>query len=208
MIFAVRSFFAGLLVLAAMGAANAAQTITWETLSPEAGAPVFISPNAERRGNVGVEMFGGSKSDFEYFLQDMELMRQLQPAGGFLNTRLDGQEVRIAGYVTPVGFDDESVDELLFVPFLGACIHVPPPEANQIIHVSNAKGVTLQNVWEPMWLSGRLRAKPVATILADVGYRMENAVAVPYDGDGTDLGGIVDAYDGDGAGWGADTQTD
>lgn len=185
-----RFLLAAFVVLFTLAPVSAQQTITWETLSPDSGKPVLFSPNAKRRGSVGIEMFGGSKTDYEYFLQDMELMRQMQPLGGFLNTGLDGKPVRIAGYVTPVGFDSENVTEFLFVPFLGACIHVPPPEANQIIHVTNAQGVTVNNLWEPMWLTGTLQAKPVATILADVGYQMAEAVAEPYNGDMDDLEGV------------------
>lgn len=185
-----RFFLAAFVLLFTLAPVSAQQTITWETLSPDSGKPVILSPNAKRRGSVGIEMFGGSKTDYEYFLQDMELMRQMQPLGGFLNTELDGKPVRIAGYVTPVGFDSENVTEFLFVPFLGACIHVPPPEANQIIHVTNAQGVTVNNLWEPMWLTGTLQAKPVATILADVGYQMAEAVAEPYNGDMNDLEGV------------------
>ena len=162
--------------------ALAGQTISWQTLAPATGAPVRIAAGAERAGAVDRSTFDGSDEDFSLFLEDLELMREMQPPGGFLNTALDGREVEIAGYVTPVGFDDDVVTEFLFVPFLGACVHVPPPEANQIIHVTNASGIRADDVWQPVWLSGRLRAKPVATVLADVGYRMNGATVRPYDG--------------------------
>ena len=162
--------------------AFAAQTITWEKLAPATGPAVVIDAAAPRLGEMDVSDFDGSPEDLELHLEDMELMRSMQQEGGRLNAGLDGEKVRIAGYITPLAFDDENVDEFLFVPFLGACIHVPPPEANQIIHVRGAKGVKAADVWQPMWLEGTLRAKPVGTVLADVGYRMESALVAPYDG--------------------------
>ena len=171
---------------AAFAASSAAraepQTITWETLAPKTGPAIVIDVAAPRTGNVAAADFDGSKEDYEFFLEDLEIMRDMQPEGGKLNAALDGKQVRIAGYVTPVGFDDTDVVEFLFVPFLGACSHVPPPHANQIIHVKNAKGIKTEDLWRPMWLNGTLRAQPVATVLADVGYRMDSAVVEPYDG--------------------------
>lgn len=51
----------------------------------------------------------------------------------------DGRTVDLDGYVVPLGTNDAGlVDELLFVPFYGACIHVPPPPPNQIIQIGRA----------------------------------------------------------------------
>ena len=177
----MRTILAFSLVLLALPA-FAAQTITWETLAPKTGPKIVIDASAQRLGEVDRSDFDGSEEDFDFFVEDMELMRSMQAPGGRLNAALDGKEVRIPGYVTPIAFDDENVSEFLFVPFLGACIHVPPPEANQIIHVTNAKGISAKDVWQPMWLTGRLEAKPVGTVLADVGYRMREAVVSAYDG--------------------------
>jgi hypothetical protein len=52
-----------------------------------------------------------------------------------VETALNGQRVRIAGFVVPLERKGEQILEFLLVPYFGACIHVPPPPANQIIHV-------------------------------------------------------------------------
>ena len=39
------------------------------------------------------------------------------------------------GFRLPLEFEDDKVSELLLVPFVGACIHVPPPPPVQIVHV-------------------------------------------------------------------------
>ena len=40
---------------------------------------------------------------------------------------LDGKSVRIPGYVLPLEFEDTGVTAFLLVPYVGACIHAPPP---------------------------------------------------------------------------------
>ncbi|MEM8853783.1 MAG: DUF3299 domain-containing protein [Pseudomonadota bacterium] len=120
---------------------------------------------------------GSTKKDIEMFFLDLNDMRSLQPLIGTIKPELDGKRVRIAGYTTPVGFGEDETGFLL-VPELGACIHVPPPPPNQIVLVNEAKGSP--EMFAPVWVEGTLRADPVATILADVGYRLEDVTAVPY----------------------------
>ncbi len=60
---------------------------------------------------------------------------------------LDGQRVQIGGYVVPLDFDATTVKEFLLVPFVGACIHVPPPPANQIVYVKAEKGFSLSGLF-------------------------------------------------------------
>ena len=101
-------------------------------------------------------------------------MRGLQEQGGAVRDDLDGVRVRIAGYVTPIGFDPDRITQFVLVPWLGACIHTPPPAANQIVYVDDAEGLTPEMMYDPIWVTGTLRAAPSATVLADVGYRMED----------------------------------
>ncbi|WP_271003949.1 DUF3299 domain-containing protein, partial [Listeria seeligeri] len=46
-----------------------------------------------------------------------------------------GHDVRIMGYVVPLESGPSGIREFLLVPYFGACIHTPPPPANQIIFV-------------------------------------------------------------------------
>lgn len=69
---------------------------------------------------------------------------------------LDGQQVRIPGYVVPLDFDGKKVTEFLLVPFVGACIHVPPPPPNQIVHVRFAPGYATAGMFSPVWVEGRM----------------------------------------------------
>ncbi len=83
---------------------------------------------------------------------------------------LNGKRVRIGGYVVPLDFDATKVTEFLLVPFVGACIHVPPPPANQIIYVKSAAGVTLKGEFDPVYVTGTLTTEGQFTGLAETGY--------------------------------------
>lgn len=94
---------------------------------------------------------------------------------------LHGQLVRLPGYLVPLEIEpDQTTREFLLVPYYGACIHVPPPPANQTVHVRHTGGVRLDALWQPYWIEGRLRVERVSSELAVAGYRMEAVRAEPY----------------------------
>ncbi|WP_439899573.1 DUF3299 domain-containing protein [Pseudomonas gingeri] len=87
---------------------------------------------------------------------------------------LDGQHVRLPGYIVPLEVSEEGrTTEFLLVPYFGACIHVPPPPSNQIVHVTSELGVKLDELYQPYWIEGELQVKPSTSELADAGYSME-----------------------------------
>lgn len=85
---------------------------------------------------------------------------------------LDGKTVSIGGYVVPLDFDSTTVKEFLLVPFVGACIHVPPPPANQIIYVKSAKGFEVGGAFDPVTVTGKITTAAASTGLADAGYTL------------------------------------
>ena len=89
-----------------------------------------------------------------------------------VRTELNGKRVRIPGYMTPLSFDDAEVGEFLLVPYVGACVHVPPPPANQIVYVRVNGTVPVLEMWEPFLAVGTLHTEPQSTELAEVGYTM------------------------------------
>ncbi len=86
---------------------------------------------------------------------------------------LNGKRVQLGGYVVPLDFEANGVKEFLLVPFVGACIHVPPPPANQIVYVQAAKGFEVKSLFEPVYVTGRMTTTPSFTGLADAGYTLE-----------------------------------
>ncbi len=82
---------------------------------------------------------------------------------------LDGQEVRLPGYVLPLEFSDQlAVSEFFLVPYVGACIHTPPPPANQIVLVKLNQSYRVSGLYDAVWVSGKLT---VVENKRNLGYR-------------------------------------
>ncbi len=96
------------------------------------------------------------------------------------NNVLDGQLIRIAGYLVPLDETKAGLTNFLLVPYFGACIHTPPPPSNQIIDVTPklpTKG------WRPMdtvWVSGTLHTLRSETYMGVSSYRMDALSVEPY----------------------------
>ena len=94
---------------------------------------------------------------------------------------LDGQKIRMAGYLLPLAFADGGETGFLLVPYVGACIHVPPPPPNQIVLVQLKKKFKAKDLFTPVWVSGLLRTKSSSKALTlvdgasnvTVGYHLE-----------------------------------
>jgi hypothetical protein len=93
---------------------------------------------------------------------------------------LDGRKVRIAGFTVTLERDDKGIREFLLVPYFGACIHTPPPPANQIVHVLPASPVPPDQAIFPVWVTGTLRTVTTVTAEGATGYRIDNAQVEPF----------------------------
>jgi len=86
----------------------------------------------------------------------------------------NGKKVKMAGYVVPLSYDDEmSVTEFFFVPYFGACLHLPPPPPNQIIHVTTDTAMSVYELYLPFWISGTLSTSLVKNNMATSAYSMK-----------------------------------
>lgn len=93
---------------------------------------------------------------------------------------LDGQNVKLPGFVVPLEGDERTLTSFLLVPYFGACIHVPPPPPNQIVHVDYPSGAPIGQLWDAIWVSGTLRTEASQNEMADVSYRLEGIRIEPY----------------------------
>lgn len=73
-----------------------------------------------------------------------------------LNESINGQTIKIAGYLLPLEFGARGATDFLLVPNVGACIHVPPPPPNQIIVVKSRRRHEVKGLFEPVWVAGRI----------------------------------------------------
>ena len=97
---------------------------------------------------------------------------------------LDGQRVRLPGFVVPLEADAQTMAEFLLVPYYGACIHVPPPPANQTVHVVTAKGGEYHGgLFDTVWVNGTLKVERLSSELGDAGYRIDAVLVEPYEGE-------------------------
>lgn len=94
--------------------------------------------------------------------------------------RFSGQQVRIPGFVVPLESDGKTIREFLLVPYFGACVHVPPPPANQLIHVIPDKPVPAGLNMSPVWVNGVLNVGRVESEMGSAGYQMRGMKVEEY----------------------------
>jgi hypothetical protein len=91
---------------------------------------------------------------------------------------MNGKKIRLGGYPVPLETDNAGRSTLFFlVPYPGACIHVPPPPPNQLVLVRYPKGITLDDIYEPLWVNGTLKIESVSNDLADAAYALDASSA-------------------------------
>jgi hypothetical protein len=101
------------------------------------------------------------------FAARLAIMEKREAAATGVNEDLVGTSVRLPGYVLPLQFKDRKAVEFLLVPTVGACIHTPPPPANQVVHVVYPEGVEVNGLFTPVWITGTMVAQ---SSVQDVGY--------------------------------------
>ena len=93
----------------------------------------------------------------------------------------NGKVNRVPGYMVPLEDESEMVSEFLLVPYVGACVHTPPPPPNQIVHVTmENKKRTKLSFWEPVWVQGKFEVVTVKSPYGDVSYKMTASLIEPY----------------------------
>jgi hypothetical protein len=85
---------------------------------------------------------------------------------------MDGALVKIPGYVVPLEEVRGELKEFLLVPYFGACIHTPPPPANQIVFVQPAVPATGFRAMDTVWVSGKLFTTRQDSYMGASGYRL------------------------------------
>ncbi|WP_404365144.1 DUF3299 domain-containing protein [Marinobacter sp.] len=96
---------------------------------------------------------------------------------------MDNTPARIPGFIVPlktVG-SSQRIVEFFLVPYYGACIHVPPPPPNQIIHVTYPEGIELEVLYEPFWVEGELKISRTEHDIGTSSYALVAEDVVPYE---------------------------
>ena len=90
-----------------------------------------------------------------------------------------GKPIRIAGYVVPLDAERMQSSEFLLVPYFGACIHSPPPPANQIILIKPPKGSRLRTM-DAIWVEGILAEGKTSSEVGTSTYILTADKITPY----------------------------
>lgn len=153
-----------LLALGALTHADAPRPIDWDDLMPPNWEPEPI--------------------DYSSFFHDPFSAGASQPDDDApVVEALDAELVTLDGWLVPLEWEMEKIREFLFVPWFGACIHVPPPPSNQIIRLTLAEGVPERSMFEPQTLTGRIQIERSSSDLAMASYRVVDGKVEPAEVD-------------------------
>jgi len=149
---------------------NGFPTISWDALVPPDWDPF--------KDFKGADMAAMSDGD----PRAQAMLKQMREAwdNAPTNPTMVGQKVRIPGFVVPLEDSKDGLKEFLLVPYFGACIHSPPPPANQIIYVlpqTPAKGFRSMDA---VWISGVLKIERSDSYMGAASYRIEAQYVMPY----------------------------
>jgi hypothetical protein len=151
--------------------------LKWDALVPKGWDPMREFP-ALRGGASRLGLLGDGDPQVQSLMKQMRQVWDNAPTV----PELDGVAVRLPGYVVPLETaKDGGLKEFLLVPYFGACIHTPPPPANQIVHVKTARAVAGVRSMDAVWVSGTLKGGRQDSAMGTSGYRMTADLVVPYE---------------------------
>lgn len=146
--------------------------IAWEDLIPQDDLDALLNPPQELSA-----IPDGSLEDIisDGINNALELAGDSRYQQALISTNIrpefNNRKVKIPGFIVPLEFSDEqNVTSFFLVPYFGACIHVPPPPPNQIIHGQFPKGLKLESLYDPFWLEGTLTTDITALDLGTSAY--------------------------------------
>jgi hypothetical protein len=77
------------------------------------------------------------------------------------------------GFIIPIDLTTAGVSSFVLVPYVGACLHIPPPPPNQLVFVNAITPWPSDNLWDAAWVTGRMQHELQTTDVAETGYVME-----------------------------------
>ena len=149
------------LLISFVGSANPPKEIFWEDLIPQGYVQIDTQAQANHEG---------SEQNWVQPELDAPVVKAL-----------DGKSVSLPGFVVPLEGDSEVITEFLLVPYFGACIHVPPPPPNQIVHVTIEGGVPIESLYDAIVVTGVMSTESWSGEIAQVGYKMKAVGVAPFE---------------------------
>jgi hypothetical protein len=152
------------------GVPGPTRTIGWEQLIP-AGWDPYKDLKA-----LNLDTLKDNDPKADEALKKMRKMWDNAP----INPLILGQSVRLPGYMVPLEDLPEGTKEFLLVPYFGACVHSPPPPANQIVHVVLDKPSKRFRLMDTLWVTGPLSATKTDSHMGVSSYRIDAKLVAPF----------------------------
>jgi hypothetical protein len=150
------------------------RALTYQTLQWDALVPADWKPAREFSAQK-FELMVDADPRAEKALRELRKAWDKAPVVAALN----GKHIIIRGFVVPLDHRRGEITEFLLVPYFGACIHTPPPPANQIIHVFPETPMKQELSKGSLFVSGLLETVRSETGMGIAGYRMKAASIIP-----------------------------
>lgn len=99
--------------LATRGLADTVIPLDWKDLLPEANQ----APPTDLQGLLP---------------HDESAMAAGQPVSTGIRSDWNGQIVQLSGFIVPIDYQGTGVTAFILVPYVGACVHVPPPRPTNL----------------------------------------------------------------------------
>jgi hypothetical protein len=152
--------------------ASAYKEIDWEELIPDGWRKQVILELARMRRFANVAD-GDPKAEEAY-----AKLKKTWDAAPIVKSMI-GKKVRIPGYVVPLDAERMQSSDFLIVPYFGACVHSPPPPANQIIMIIPPKG-TRTRTMDAIWVEGTLGEERTFSEAGTSAYVIKADKVTPY----------------------------
>ena len=149
---------------------NGFTTVNWDALVPADWDPF------KDFKNTNLAAMSDSDPRAQIMLKQMREIWDNAP----INPALVGKKIRIPGFIVPLEDSKEGMKEFLLVPYFGACIHSPPPPANQIIHILPKTPAKDLRSMDAVWIHGVLTTERTDSYMGQAGYRIEAQEVLPY----------------------------
>ena len=149
-----------------------------------------VGEDTQRKGETAIQRLKADDIDIDGLLARREEIREFRQQRALaVVDDLDGRQVSMPGYLLPLDYSGTKITEFLLVPWVGACIHTPPPPPNQIVYVKSKDGFEIKGRFDPVLVKGKMSVKASQKSLylvdgsanIDVGYTLQASAVEPYE---------------------------
>jgi len=161
------------------GQSNEILVLSWEDLMPEGESERLIELYTQYYAETQKKMFdlmnanrndANPTGDVQSMIAEGSSLDTMEQIGTYnVVPELNGQRIRLPGYVVPLNFSAT------------AGLHTPPPPPNQIVSIKSSELVEIQNISDPYWVEGVLSTGTFSMDLANSAYELNLTKLEPYE---------------------------